>query len=145
MTADLDGGTLESELTVTPYTEYQQLPVPVKEGYDFIGWQLPDAQNTKENYFTDINGFNATQLLGAGGGVNGDVYFKTLKAVWSPKQYYKVTEGDVVSPEQDTVPKVIEEKIETIAVVDDQLSIRQLVKSCLKRLGYTVCFSFHSN
>ena len=97
MTADLDGGTLESELTVTPYTEYQQLPVPVKEGYDFIGWQLPDAQNTKENYFTDINGFNATQLLGAGGGVNGDVYFKTLKAVWSPKQYYKVTEGDVVS------------------------------------------------
>ena len=97
MTADLDGGTLEGELTVTPYTEYQQLPVPVKEGYDFIGWQLPDAQNSKENYFTDINGFNATQLLGAGGGVNGDVYFKTLKAVWSPKQYYKVTEGDTVT------------------------------------------------
>ena len=103
MTADLDGGTLEGELTVTPYTVYQQLPVPVKAGYDFIGWQLPDAQNTKENYFTDINGFNATQLLGAGGGVNGDVYFKTLKAVWSPKQYYKVTEGDTVTF-KETVP-----------------------------------------
>ena len=105
MTVDLDGGTLESELTVTPYTEYQQLPVPVKEGYDFIGWQLPDAQNTKENYFTDINGFNATQLLGAGGGVNGDVYFKTLKAVWSPKHYYKAMEGDTVSF-KETVPVV---------------------------------------
>lgn len=55
------------------------------------------------------------------------------------------TEGDTIPTEQDAVPKVIEEKIETIAVVDDQLSIRQLVQSCLKRLGYTVCFSFHSN
>lgn len=55
------------------------------------------------------------------------------------------TEGIIIPPEQDAVPKVIEEKIETIAVVDDQLSIRQLVKSCLKRLGYTVCFSVHSN
>lgn len=55
------------------------------------------------------------------------------------------TGGDTIPTEQDAVPKVIEEKIETIAVVDDQLSIRQLVKSCLKRLGYTVCFSVHSN
>lgn len=49
-------------------------------------------------------------------------------------------DGNVVPSEQDTIPRVIEEKIETIAVVDDQLSIRQLVKSCLKRLGYTVRF-----
>ena len=105
ITADLDGGTLDAELTVKPYTEYQQLPVPTKEGYDFIGWQLPGADNNKEDYFADITGFNATQLLGAGGGVNGDVYFDTLKAVWLPEQYHKTTDGDTVSFSQ-TVPVV---------------------------------------
>ena len=105
ITADLDGGTLNAELTVKPYTEYQQLPVPAKEGYDFIGWQLPGADNNKEDYFADITGFNATQLLGAGGGVNGDVYFGTLKAVWLPEQYHKTTDGDTVSFSR-TVPVV---------------------------------------
>ena len=105
ITADLDGGTLDAELIVKPYTEDQQLPVPAKEGYDFIGWQLPGADNNKEDYFADITGFNATQLLGAGGGVNGDVYFDTLKAVWLPEQYHKTTDGDTVSFSR-TVPVV---------------------------------------
>lgn len=49
-------------------------------------------------------------------------------------------EGRIVPSEQDTVPNVIEGKIQTIAVVDDQLSNRQLLNSCLKRLGYTVSY-----
>ena len=152
MTADLDGGTLESELTVTPYTEYQQLPVPVKEGYDFIGWQLPDAQNTKENYFTDINGFNATQLLGAGGGVNGDVYFKTLKAVWSPKHYYKAMEGDTVSF-KETVPVVtytdkslteINEIIYVLYGTDCIVPTKVVYDGAFEFFGWN-CYKFRSN
>ena len=54
--------------------------------------------------------------------------------------YLPLTQADRnVSPSaEDAVSNVIEEKIQTIAVVDDQLSIRQLLNSCLKRLGYSV-------
>ena len=103
--AELDGGTLDGELSVIPYTEYQQLPVPEKEGYDFIGWQLPDAENDKEDYFADITGFNSTLLLGGGRSTRTNVYFDTLTAVWLPKHYHKVTDGDEVSFEE-TVPVV---------------------------------------
>ena len=97
ITAELDGGTLDEELAVKPYTEYQQLPVPTKEGYDFIGWQLPWAEDEYTDYFADITGFNATRLLGAGGGVMNDVYFESLKAVWMPKKIAQVNDGDTVS------------------------------------------------
>ena len=103
--AELDGGTLDGELSIIPYTEYQQLPVPEKEGYDFIGWQLPDAENDKEDYFADITGFNSTLLLGGGRSTRTNVYFDTLTAVWLPKHYHKVTDGDEVSFEE-TVPVV---------------------------------------
>ena len=54
--------------------------------------------------------------------------------------YLPLTQADRnASPSaEDAVSNVIEEKIQTIAVVDDQLSIRQLLNSCLKRLGYSV-------
>ena len=141
ITADLDGGTLDAELIVTPYTEDQQLPVPAKEGYDFIGWQLPGADNNKEDYFADITGFNATQLLGAGGGVNGDVYFDTLKAVWLPEQYHKTTDGDTVSFSR-TVP--------VVTYTDDSLTeineIRYVVygTDCIvpNRIVYNGAFEF---
>ena len=103
--AELDGGTLDGELSIIPYTEYQQLPVPEKEGYDFIGWQLPGAENDKEDYFADITGFNSTLLLGGGRSTRTNVYFDTLTAVWLPKHYHKVTDGDKVSFEE-TVPVV---------------------------------------
>ena len=103
--AELDDGTLDGELSIIPYTEYQQLPVPEKEGYDFIGWQLPDAENDKEDYFADITGFNSTLLLGGGRSTRTNVYFDTLTAVWLPKHYHKVTDGDEVSFEE-TVPVV---------------------------------------
>ena len=141
ITADLDGGTLDAELTVKPYTEYQQLPVPAKEGYDFIGWQLPGADNDKEDYFADITGFNATQLLGADGGVNGDVYFDTLKAVWLPEQYHKTTDDDTVSFSR-TVP--------VVTYTDDSLTeineIRYVVygTDCIvpNRIVYNGAFEF---
>ena len=106
VTADLDGGTLSEPLTVRPYVQYQRLPVPTKEGYDFIGWQLPDAEDDMTDYFSDITGFVSTQMLGEGGSSSGgDTYFTSLKAVWKPKQFAMLKDGDTVSFKA-TVPVV---------------------------------------
>ena len=88
ITANLNGGSLDEELLITPYTPYQQLPVPTKENYDFIGWQLADG-----DYFADITGYGSTTLL------SDDNYFKSLKAEFRPKKYYKDVsdEGDTIS------------------------------------------------
>ena len=88
ITANLSGGSLDEELLITPYTPYQQLPVPTKENYDFIGWQLADG-----DYFADITGYGSTTLL------SDDNYFKSLKAEFRPKKYYKDVsdEGDTIS------------------------------------------------
>ena len=88
ITANLGGGSLDEELLITPYTPYQQLPVPTKENYDFIGWQLADG-----DYFADITGYGSTTLL------SDDNYFKSLKAEFRPKKYYKDVsdEGDTIS------------------------------------------------
>ena len=106
VTADLDGGTLSEPLTVRPYVQYQRLPVPTKEGYDFIGWQLPDAEDDMTDYFSDITGFVSTQMLGEGGSSSGSgTYFTSLKAVWKPKQFAMLKDGDTVSFKA-TVPVV---------------------------------------
>ena len=106
VTADLDGGTLSEPLTVRPYVQYQRLPVPTKEGYDFIGWQLPDAEDDMTDYFSDITGFVSTQMLGEGGSSSGSgTYFTSLKAVWKPKQFAMLMDGDTVSFKA-TVPVV---------------------------------------
>ncbi len=96
ITADLDGGSLDEELTITPYTTYQQLPIPTKDGYDFIGWQLADG-----GYIADITGYGSTIVL------SDDNYFTSLKAEFRPKKYYKsVTDaGDTVAF-VNTVPVV---------------------------------------
>ena len=88
ITANLNGGSMDEELLITPYTPYQQLPVPTKENYDFIGWQLADR-----DYFADITGYGSTTLL------SDDNYFKSLKAEFRPKKYYKDVsdEGDTIS------------------------------------------------
>ena len=88
ITANLNGGSMDEELLITPYTPYQQLPVPTKENYDFIGWQLADG-----DYFADITGYGSTTLL------SDDNYFKSLKAEFRPKKYYKDVsdEGDTIS------------------------------------------------
>ena len=41
-------------------------------------------------------------------------------------------------PEKTSVSPTVKYRIKTIAVVDDQLSIRQLLNSCLTRFGYDV-------
>ena len=96
ITPELDGGSLDEELTLTPYTTYQQLPIPTKEGYDFIGWQLADG-----GYFADITGYGSTIVL------SDDNYFTSLKAEFRPKKYYKyvTNAGDTVAF-VDTVPVV---------------------------------------
>ena len=46
-------------------------------------------------------------------------------------------------PEKTSVSPTVKCKIKTIAIVDDQSSIRQLLNSCLKRLGYDVKSIIH--
>ena len=97
ITADLDGGTLNEDIYVTPYEAGHKLPVPTKEGYDFIGWQLPGYDDVMRAYFADRYGNNVSKMLGSGGGAMDDVYFDTLKAVWLPKQFAMQERGDAVS------------------------------------------------
>ena len=97
ITADLDGGTLNEDIYVTPYEAGHKLPVPTKEGYDFIGWQLPGYDDVMRAYFADRYGNNVSKMLGSGGGAMDDVYFDTLKAVWLPKQFTIQESGDTVS------------------------------------------------
>ena len=96
ITATLDGGSMEGELTVQPYVEYQQLPVPTKEGYDFIGWKLSSG-----SYFADITGYGSSILL------SDENYFTSLRADFRLKKYYKNVEddGDTISY-VETVPVV---------------------------------------
>ena len=96
ITATLDGGSMEGALTVQPYVEYQQLPVPTKEGYDFIGWKLSSG-----SYFADITGYGSSILL------SDENYFTSLRADFRLKKYYKNIEddGDTISY-VETVPVV---------------------------------------
>ena len=96
ITATLDGGSMEGALTVQPYVEYQQLPIPTKEGYDFIGWKLSSG-----SYFADITGYGSSILL------SDENYFTSLRADFRLKKYYKNIEddGDTISY-VETVPVV---------------------------------------
>ena len=80
ITFDTDGGTVIENITTT-FGSYIQVPVPVKTGFDFVGWSLNGSM-------IDINTY---------------VFFAdcTLKAVWNDARYIKVTfdaNGGVVAP-----------------------------------------------
>ncbi len=55
---ELDGGTVEGEVKFTPYTPGYALPIPVKEGYDFIGWK-----NGNGKYLTDMEGNGGVKYI----------------------------------------------------------------------------------
>lgn len=74
---ELDGGTLENRLQITPYAKNGTLPLPVKDGYDFLGWRQPDGK-----YFTDVRGNSGDKYLSA-----ADVP-ETLTAVYAKKKFY---------------------------------------------------------
>ena len=80
ITFDTDGGTVIENITTT-FGSYIQVSVPVKTGFDFVGWSLNGSM-------IDINTY---------------VFFAdcTLKAVWNDARYIKVTfdaNGGVVAP-----------------------------------------------
>ncbi|MBQ7712585.1 MAG: InlB B-repeat-containing protein [Clostridia bacterium] len=89
-TAELDGGALEGEISVKPYTQYFTLPVPTKEGYDFLGWQL------KGKFITNANGYSGVNYLSA---ANDE---ETITAVWAAKRYYYEPDGDVLTTKATT-------------------------------------------
>ena len=79
ITFDTDGGTALENITTT-FGSYIQVSVPVKTGFDFVGWSLNGSM-------IDINTY---------------VFFAdcTLKAVWNDARYLKVsfnTNGGVIA------------------------------------------------
>lgn len=93
ITANLNGGVLDEEISVTPYENYSKLPVPTKDGHDFIGWQ-----NSK-GYFADITGFAGLNEL------TKDGNFNSLNAVFEKKRYYAKESTDGITM-IETVPIV---------------------------------------
>ena len=118
--ANLDGGTLDGELELIPYTEKQELVVPHKEGYDFLGWQNPDASSTTTMLFTDMYGYSDLHYIGK---TNGNDYnqfnVEELTAAWKPKEYYRINNGDEVTF-AETTPKItyINDRNTTISQID---------------------------
>ena len=82
ITPELNGGTLDDDISVKPYEKEQTLPIPEKEGYDFIGWKLGEL------YFTDKDGNSGVNYLNAN---NGD---EKLTASFEAKRLYWYDEGD---------------------------------------------------
>ena len=56
--AELNEGTLDNDLVITPYTQYFTLPSAQKNGFDFIGWKLAD-----DRFITNIQGYSGTNYL----------------------------------------------------------------------------------
>ena len=56
--AELNEGTLDNDLVITPYTQYFTLPSAQKSGFDFIGWKLAD-----DRFITNIQGYSGTNYL----------------------------------------------------------------------------------
>lgn len=80
--ADTDGGILNGELTITPYTPYFTLPFAQKEGYDFLGWKY-----NNDSYLTNIQGYSGEKYISEENVPN------RLKAVYTLKKYYYTFDG----------------------------------------------------
>ena len=97
ITPELNGGTVAGSLYAVPYATGGSLPVPEKEGYDFLGWQLPGVMGTMSGYFAGFDGDCTGKMLGYGGGEMDDVYFSTLNAIWVAEKYAVQFDGDEAS------------------------------------------------
>ena len=97
ITPELNGGTVAGSLYAVPYATGGSLPVPEKEGYDFLGWQLPGITGTMNGYFAGFDGDCTGKMLGYGGGEMDDVYFSTLNAIWVAEKYAVQFDGDKAS------------------------------------------------
>ena len=81
VTADADGGVLEEEIVIEPYRKERKLPVPVKEGYDFVGWR------TEEGIFASSAGSTRENML------SDETDARSLTAVYEAKKYYQSFSG----------------------------------------------------
>lgn len=48
ITYDTDGGNIIKETTIEKYSKVNELPIPIKEGYEFIEWQLDGISFDKD-------------------------------------------------------------------------------------------------
>lgn len=109
---ELDGGTLEDDLTITPYTQHFTLPSATKTGYDFFGWKLSNGK-----YITNIEGYSGLNYLSDENYGNGK-----LTADFAPKKFY-YTQTSEVFETTETIPIVtytddtMSEILETLYVV----------------------------
>lgn len=76
-------GNFVNTVYVKPYTQYLDLGVPEREGYDFIGWKvIKDEESGEGYYFADVTGFSSVNYL------SFNNYFNRLTAVFRPKRFY---------------------------------------------------------
>ncbi len=94
ISSETDGGTLDGELTVKPYTQFFVLPSPQKETWDFIGWRMPDG-----GYLTNIEGYSGVNYI------SEENLPDKLTAVYAKKKYYFSFENDTLKTVK-TVPVV---------------------------------------
>lgn len=94
MVTELNDGTLDEKLTITPYTQFFTLPSAEKAGFDFLGWQ-----DNNGNYITNIEGYSGTNYISA------EYNPKKLTAVFETKRFYYTFENDTLKTFK-TVPVV---------------------------------------
>ncbi len=94
LSAQTDGGEFSNQLIITPFTQFFTLPSPVKEGYDFLGWQDKNGK-----YLTNIQGYSGVNYL------SDKNYSETLKAVYAKKKFYYTFKNDTFTTVK-TIPVV---------------------------------------
>ena len=80
--ADADGGELDEDIVIEPYRKGLYLPVPEKEGYDFLGWR------TEDGFFTTASGYMRENML------SDTTDARSLTAVYEAKKYYQISYGE---------------------------------------------------
>lgn len=94
---NLDGGTLEEPFTFSPYEVGYTLPVPVKKGYEFIGWK-----NSEGKFISDKDGKGGIKYLseniGTGSQKNAAAYVSDeITAAYETRYMYYIANSDGIT------------------------------------------------
>ena len=94
---NLDGGTLEEPFTFSPYVTEYTLPVPVKKGYEFIGYK-----NSEGKFITDKDGNGGikylSETIGTGNQIKAAAYVSDeITAVYEKRFMYYTANGDGIT------------------------------------------------
>lgn len=100
---ELNGGTLDGQLKITPYTPFFVLPSPVKEGYDFLGWK-----NEQGKFITNVQGYSGKKYMAYAADTSKPAAFavpEKLTAEYAENKMYHTFEDEVFKTYK-TVPVI---------------------------------------